>query len=96
MTQSVTDVTTRDLASRIDDAAGLMAYAAESFAKLSTLTAAAHALVDDAELGRRVARIASDLAEELADSFDGFRREYNIESRRIHNAEQSSSLTEVE
>lgn len=93
MTRSVThrdSVTPCDLARHVDDAAGLLAYAEESFAKIATLTDAIHALTDEPEIGRNLARIAHDMAEELADSFGGFKREYNDESRRMHDAEQSS------
>ncbi|WP_321920065.1 hypothetical protein [Paraburkholderia tropica] len=89
MTKAPTAVTARELSSRIDDAAGLLAQAEESFVKLATLTDAIHALVDEPEIGRNLARIAHEMAEELADSFSGYRREYNAEIRRIHNAEQS-------
>ena len=87
MTQSVT---TRDLASHIDDAAGLMAYAEDKFNSLAVLTDAIHALVEEPEIGRGLAMIAHEIASELADSFGGFKRKYNSEIQRIHNAEQSS------
>jgi hypothetical protein len=86
VTKAATTVSTREFASRVDDAAGLLAYAAESFAKIATLTDAIHALTDEPEIGRNLARIAHDMAEELADSFGGYRCEYNAESKRISSA----------
>ncbi|MFC0399244.1 hypothetical protein [Paraburkholderia rhizosphaerae] len=79
-----------ELANRISDAAGLLSYAEESFEKLTALTAAIAELADKPEICHSLARLASDMAEKLADSFGGFTHEYDSEYRCFLNNEQSS------
>lgn len=83
-------ITVDTLANRISDAAGLLSVAEEGFHKLAVMTDAISALVDDPEIGRGLARIAHEIADDLAITFEGRVREYNYECRRISDAEHSS------
>ncbi len=80
----------QELTSRIADAAAKLDYAEESFEKLAALTEAIHALADKPRIGGNLARIAHDMAEELAASFCNFKEEYDSECRRLLHDEQSS------
>lgn len=73
----------QEFASRIAEAAAMLDYAEESFEKLATLTEAIHALAVQPEIGRKLARIAHEMAEGLADTFGKSKSEYNAECRCV-------------
>jgi hypothetical protein len=83
-----------ELASGIDDAAELLAYAEEQFAKLAALTEVVQVFADRPDMCRILASGARDIARELANSFGEFKREYDSKYRRIHNDKQSLSDNE--
>lgn len=59
-----------------DNVATMLAYAASSFERLATLDAAISELADRPQLARNLARTTHDMAEELADNFDEYKRGY--------------------